>query len=910
MSAYRYFTPFFFKVILILTLLPMFGSAMAQEERRLVILNAYNEGAPWAQDIITPIMQEISRRENFRAAEVVHLNSTLIHNATDYNNMSDGVFHRYSDAHPDYVVLVGNFAFTLRDRIVREWGDVPMLLISQSDLYGPQDFYYTDTDSIDDSVAYPLLPLETLRNDYNFTIVMVPNLYEQTIDMMAYMFPEMNKLVFIADALYINRYLSGCIRKYLGERYPSLEYEWLVGNQANGEKLQRYLNDADYNTGLLLSTWFFERMTVHGYPQLIAGEARTISGVHRPVFGLREPYFRYGITGGYFPSPDMLHAYIQKGLHDLISDKDMRKVPFLYVDKAFPMIDYEQLTRDGISVDACPPGTVFLNRPKTAWELYRVHIIAIMVILIAVITVAVIIALFQRRKIAFLSAHNRLVNNMPIGYTQATVVYGGEGIIDRLEYHGGNETFCRLVKGKDLPIDSDEHFEDDFLPRLSESLRGGERDMVFPYHFTVPDTYYEFIMYVDEAESRNPVREINIFVVDTTAKSRTDRQLRELVRKLDMTLDVARIIPWRWDLKKHEIACEIQRVAKHDGFEKGMPSRQDLKVMHEDVYFSMIHPEDLERVVDTHHQLTVGTIRTASLEYRLLYGKGGEETEEWIEVSAMVTEYDEDNMPSVLIGSMLVITERKRQEAMLIDARERALESDKLKMAFLANMSHEIRTPLNAIVGFSNLLCRTDDAEKRERFVNIIETNNQLLLKLIGDVLDVAKVESNTLDFNIRPTDLNQLLIKVDDMMKLKIPAGVVLNHVFDAPQAVIETDSNRLSQVLVNLLNNAVKFTPKGCITFGYELREDNVYFYVRDTGIGIPEEDLDKVFTRFTKLNNFVQGNGLGLSISKSIVEKLGGEIGVESAGRGKGTLFWFTLPVKPMTSGRHLGGGCDLN
>ncbi len=231
-------------------------------------------------------------------------------------------------------------------------------------------------------------------------------------------------------------------------------------------------------------------------------------------------------------------------------------------------------------------------------------------------------------------------------------------------------------------------------------------------------------------------------------------------------------------------------------------------------------------------------------------------------------------------------------------------------MAFLANMSHEIRTPLNAIVGFSNLLCRTDDAEKRERFVNIIETNNQLLLKLIGDVLDVAKVESNTLDFNIRPTDLNQLLIKVDDMMKLKIPAGVVLNHVFDAPQAVIETDSNRLSQVLINLLNNAVKFTPKGCITFGYELREDNVYFYVRDTGIGIPEEDLDKVFTRFTKLNNFVQGNGLGLSISKSIVEKLGGEIGVESAGRGKGTLFWFTLPVKPMISGRHLGGGCDLN
>ncbi|WP_289641280.1 HAMP domain-containing sensor histidine kinase, partial [uncultured Muribaculum sp.] len=215
--------------------------------------------------------------------------------------------------------------------------------------------------------------------------------------------------------------------------------------------------------------------------------------------------------------------------------------------------------------------------------------------------------------------------------------------------------------------------------------------------------------------------------------------------------------------------------------------------------------------------------------------------------------------------------ERKRQEEMLIAARERAAEADKLKMAFLANMSHEIRTPLNAIVGFSNLLAKTVDADKKQRFINIINKNNQMLLKLIGDVLDMAKVESNTLDFNFRPTDLNHLIQEVDSTMRIKLSNDVMLNYVLGAPDCIIDTDPDRLNQVLMNLLNNAAKFTTKGSITFGYELRDDEIYFYVRDTGIGIPDQDAERLFSRFTKLNNFIPGTGLGLSISKSIVEML---------------------------------------
>lgn len=230
---------------------------------------------------------------------------------------------------------------------------------------------------------------------------------------------------------------------------------------------------------------------------------------------------------------------------------------------------------------------------------------------------------------------------------------------------------------------------------------------------------------------------------------------------------------------------------------------------------------------------------------------------------------------------------------MLIEAREKAMESDKLKMAFLANMSHEIRTPLNAIVGFSTMLTKTTDPKKQARFVDIINLNNELLLKLISDVLDTAKIESNTLDVHKEPTDVNKVLQAADSTVRLRLHKGVALNLVLGEPECEIFTDSDRLNQIMVNLLTNAIKFTQKGSITFGYEVRGEEIYFYVRDTGQGIAPENLGKLFTRFTKLNNFVQGTGLGLSISKSIVERLGGKIGASSDGEGKGSLFWFTLP-----------------
>lgn len=885
------------KIVLLIGMCLLSLQLFALEGKRLLILNSYNEGAPWAQEIINPIMREVSNRDGFQAVEVVHLNSTLIHNDKDFDNMSRGIFDRFVDRKPDYLVLVGDFAFTLRDSIVERWGDVPMLLVVQSEQYGMRDYYYTYIDENEEMNPDRLYPLESIHDDYNFSIVVTPNLYKETVDMMAYMFPDMNKLVFVADALYQNRQLNQQLREYLSKEYPDMDYEWLVANEENSRALQQYLNNTDHNIGMLLSTWFFERMTVHGHPQLIAGEARMISGAHRPVFGLRAAYLNYGITGGYFPSPDEMQKKIHAGLLDLISGKDMRKVPFRKVADSYPIVNYNHLMRDGIPESSCQPGTVFMNRPKSAWELYHTYIIAGGIVLLAIMAVIVARVMFQNRRIAMLRAHERLLNNMPVGFSQAKVVRGNDGNVVDIEYHGGNAMFRELLKKNALPGKPDKLFDADFIAKIVDRLLHRRRSVRFSYNFPYTDATYEFLISIG-SEVNKVVDDVNVFAVDITEKCNAERDLREFAHKLDVTMNVAHIIPWRWDIRKHKIMCEAMRMLRRSHYNVTAMA-EDVRVINEEDYLSCIHPDDMERVCDVYRRFVEGRLEYIKMEYRFIRRKPKCDMVEWIEVCAAVTERDDNGMPTVLIGSMLLITERKRQEEMLIAARERAAEADKLKIAFLANMSHEIRTPLNAIVGFSNLLAKTVDVDKKQRFINIINKNNQLLLKLIGDVLDMAKVESNTLDFNFRPTDLNHLIQEVDSTMRIKLSNDVMLNYVLGAPDCIIDTDPDRLNQVLMNLLNNAAKFTTKGSITFGYELRDDEIYFYVRDTGIGIPDQDAERLFSRFTKLNNFIPGTGLGLSISKSIVEMLGGSIGVKSAGHNRGSIFWFTIPNKQVSA-----------
>lgn len=260
-------------------------------------------------------------------------------------------------------------------------------------------------------------------------------------------------------------------------------------------------------------------------------------------------------------------------------------------------------------------------------------------------------------------------------------------------------------------------------------------------------------------------------------------------------------------------------------------------------------------------------------------------------IRVLITNPDPGASPLLLV-MLSDVTEQRQNELDLIKAQE----ADKMKNAFIANMSHEIRTPLNAIVGFSRLITETDNASEQQEYLTIIENNSDLLLQLINDILDFAKIESGTLNYNMSSVDLKDICHEVYVSQSLKMTSDVALLFNADLlPSVRLQTDVQRIEQVLLNLLSNAIKCTNQGFISLSYELEDEFVKVSVTDTGIGIAKEKQASVFERFVKLDEFRQGTGLGLSICKMIIEKLGGEIGLKSQ-LGKGSTFWFTLPLIP--------------
>lgn len=265
----------------------------------------------------------------------------------------------------------------------------------------------------------------------------------------------------------------------------------------------------------------------------------------------------------------------------------------------------------------------------------------------------------------------------------------------------------------------------------------------------------------------------------------------------------------------------------------------------------------------------------------------------WTSINVMVRDYRPQDGIIEMLCINYDITPLKETEQKLIIARDKAEELDRLKSAFLANMSHEIRTPLNAIVGFSSLLAETDSRSERQEYIKIVQENNELLLQLISDILDLSKIEAGTFNFVYTNVDVNETCTEIIKSMSMKVSKGVELIFEEPLPECYLYTDKNRFTQVISNFINNALKFTQQGSITLGYEqVSHQKIKFYVRDTGMGIPEEKQKSIFERFVKLNTFVQGTGLGLSICKSIVSQMGGEIGVDST-EGIGSCFWFTHP-----------------
>ena len=367
---------------------------------------------------------------------------------------------------------------------------------------------------------------------------------------------------------------------------------------------------------------------------------------------------------------------------------------------------------------------------------------------------------------------------------------------------------------------------------------------------------------------------------------RTEKFLADNVVRLSLMLEAGNVFPWFADIVSGKI--EI-------GDELFKAYGVDRKEFHDDffrmtTFVASIYPDDRGIFEAIYNRLLAGESCKIDLELRLDLLNTGEY--KWVDLKGVAQEFDERGKVTKVLGFIADIQKRRDDEQALIEAKHRAEESDRLKSAFLANVSHEIRTPLNAIVGFSEVIAHTESECEREEYLDIVKANSNLLLHLINDILDLSRIESGKMEFIDENIQMDELCEELRQMHQMRIKNDVKI--IFERPAAslTIVSDSHRLRQLYSNLISNAIKYTEKGAITFGYKLKGDMMEGYVRDSGSGIPAEKLNNVFGRFEKLDLLKQGFGLGLSICKSILDKMGGEIWVESE-LGVGSCFYFLIP-----------------
>lgn len=451
-------------------------------------------------------------------------------------------------------------------------------------------------------------------------------------------------------------------------------------------------------------------------------------------------------------------------------------------------------------------------------------------------------------------------------------------------------------------------FENPIFPEeMKKKLRRNEdADFTFRYDFSKVGSYYQtekregtidLVTKVTTLYDDNH-QPINYLLInaDKTEMTVAYNKIQEFESFFELIGDYAKVGYAHYNIK-------TQKGYAQKSWYKNIGEVEDTPLADIVGVYSHFHPEDLLSVTEFFKNVENGTETKLSKEVRILREDGNYT---WTCINLLLKNYDPENDIIELISINYDITKLKQTEMMLIKARDKAEESDRLKSAFLANMKYEIRTPLNAIVGFSNLLASTDDAEEKEQYNLLIQHNNDLLLNIVNDVLDISKIESGHVEFHPVWFNLSELIKETVAEYTPNIPPEIKFFATYPKPDYFVELDSMRVKQILNNIVSNALKYTSEGTVQISYELIEEGqVRISVADTGCGIPEDKTDKIFERFEKLDYYVQGAGLGLSISKSLVDKMGGRIEVDST-VGVGSTFRIILPCRVMLMDELLRDG----
>lgn len=491
------------------------------------------------------------------------------------------------------------------------------------------------------------------------------------------------------------------------------------------------------------------------------------------------------------------------------------------------------------------------------------------------------------REITMLYQENdSILNNIPV----AVAVYDQNGLqnyVNNSTYSMFGITDIEAHKAKRISIFEDPVLSDD----IKQKIRNGEDvETIVQYNLKQVgnkgyfDTNSNTTLFIEGKiryvkNQDNQIEKTILIMSDVTSKFLYEKKLNENIRKIEYAIRTSNLSFWEYVPTKGEFNTINEPIAGYDAS----------RILTMDDYCAMFHPDDMPKINPFIALMT--SQRNASFTVDIRSKNPDSEKWHYYTISGVPFEIDEEGKVVRYVGF-------RKDNTDLIEMRQEKInaeEADKLKSVFLANMSHEIRTPLNAIIGFSELLQNTDDEEERAEYMNIIKNNNELLLRLISDILDLSKLEAGYLVLNPKEFDLSQVFEETATSLRLKCTSPLV-ELIVQTPyrKCIINQDKNRLLQIVTNFVTNAIKYTSEGHITMGYEYENGGIKIYVEDTGTGISEKNLPRLFYRFEKFDNFTQGTGLGLSICKAITDRIGGKIGARSE-KGKGSFFWAWLPCK---------------
>ena len=860
----------------------------------ILVLSSINFNEAWANNLYQNILDEFSSPGFHVEAE--ELSIPMMTRIEEVEEKREYLLSRYLKP-PKVVVFIGDPAWLVCQPLFdKEWKDIPTVICYSRDSMPRNLENFVNKDFLGEG---KFVLTEVATAGYNLTVIKQPFYVKNTIDLIRRLQPEVKKIALISD----DRYISAMVREevcgVLEKDFPELKLDLLTSIDISTEKLLDTLMGYSREVGIIYNSWFVGKKQSESH-YLSDNLQKIIYGfVDAPVFTLTEMDMETGaFAGGYFISASTFGKVAVQTIRQILDGVPARNVEGRIGGEPKVYLNYHHLQHHGVDPNSITGDVVFYQVPPNFYQLYKEYIIIglAFIILLGAIGLMRFHVMCQRRQqrqreFQLLSQYRKLVDNMPVIYIRKQLIFDEEGNVVDFIFRDVNNLFegvfhCTRdrVVGKRL---SEADVDNQLLDYMMDKESGRITSFVFPEENN-KIRYYDKLSFPSSEKNF-----MDVFFIDRTEEYLVSLKMKEhqtsleaLNRRYELVLGATRLIPWTWNLLNKEISYDITYVTH------GYCKTKDSRMMTEKEGIMIVHQDDRVRMHNAYLDLYYDRVNIIREEHRSLFWDGTDEYV-WFESFVTVGDRDGEGHPTLLVGGSLLIDERKKMEEELLKAKEAAEISNHLKSAFLANMSHEIRTPLNAIVGFSNVLAYTEDENERQEYIKIIENNNTLLLQLIGDILDLSKIEAGVFEFVYSKVNLNVLLMEIIRVARLRLKDNsVAVEFVECLPECVIYSDVNRLMQVMNNLITNAIKFTTKGSIRVGYRLREDeSLYFYVSDTGCGIPADKLKEVFGRFVKLNSFQQGTGLGLSICESIVTRLGGQIGVMSE-VGQGSTFWFTL------------------